>query len=161
MQFDTNNKIVKLCARGMELEGEGKKEEALKTFQQAWDEATNDFEKFTSAHYVARHQDNIADKLRWDKTALNLALKINDENMRGTYPSLYLNIGKCYEDLSDFGPVRVPRDSYFVMGDHRISSNDSRVFGPVASHFIYGRAVFAYWPVGHFGSLSVTEANSK
>src|SRR5271168_2178543 len=37
-----------------------------------------------------------------------------------------------YEDLSDFGPVRVPADNYFVMGDHRISSNDSRVFGPVA-----------------------------
>src|SRR5882724_122868 len=66
-----------------------------------------------------------------------------------------------YEDLSDFGPVRVPRDSYFVMGDHRISSNDSRVFGPVASHFIYGRAVFAYWPVDHFGSLSTTEADTK
>src|SRR5690349_19637053 len=30
-----------------------------------------------------------------------------------------------YEDLSDFGPIRVPKDSYFVMGDHRISSNDS------------------------------------
>ena len=66
-----------------------------------------------------------------------------------------------YEDLSDFGPVRVPRDSYFVMGDHRISSNDSRVFGPVASRFIYGRAVFAYWPVDHFGSLSATEADTK
>ena len=66
-----------------------------------------------------------------------------------------------YEDLSDFGPVRVPKDNYFVMGDHRISSNDSRVFGAVASHFIYGRAVFAYWPVDHFGSLSTTEANTK
>ena len=66
-----------------------------------------------------------------------------------------------YEDLSDFGPVRVPADSYFVMGDHRISSNDSRVFGPVSSRYIYGRAVFAYWPVDHFGSLSVTEANTK
>ena len=66
-----------------------------------------------------------------------------------------------YEDLSDFGPVRVPKDNYFVMGDHRISSNDSRVFGPVANRYIYGRAVFAYWPVDHFGSLSTTEADTK
>jgi signal peptidase I len=66
-----------------------------------------------------------------------------------------------YEDVSDFGPIRVPMDNYFVMGDHRISSNDSRVFGPVASRYIYGRAVFAYWPVDHFGSLSTTEANTK
>ena len=66
-----------------------------------------------------------------------------------------------YTDVTDFGPIKVPKDSYFVMGDHRISSNDSRVFGPVASQFIYGRAVFAYWPVDHFGSLSTAEANEK
>src|SRR6201993_3746305 len=67
-----------------------------------------------------------------------------------------------YEDLSDYGPVRVPPNMFFVMGDHRISSNDSRVFGPVPSRFIYGRAVFAYWPVDHFGSLSSTaEAQEK
>jgi signal peptidase I len=66
-----------------------------------------------------------------------------------------------YEDVSDFGPEPVPMDYYFVMGDHRISSNDSRVFGPVASRYIYGRAVFAYWPVDHFGSLSASEAKTK
>src|SRR5262249_23934583 len=66
-----------------------------------------------------------------------------------------------YEDMSDYGPIRVPHGSYFVMGDHRISSNDSRVFGPVHSQFIYGRAVFAYWPLGQFGSLSTAEAQDK
>jgi signal peptidase I len=66
-----------------------------------------------------------------------------------------------YEDVSDYGPMPVPAGSYFVMGDHRISSNDSRVFGPVPSQFIYGRAVFAYWPVDHFGSLAMTEADTK
>jgi len=66
-----------------------------------------------------------------------------------------------YADVSDFGPLAVSRGSYFVMGDHRISSNDSRVFGAVSSQYIYGRAVFAYWPVDHFGSLSTTEANEK
>ena len=54
------------------------------------------------------------------------------------------------------GPMRVPKDEYFVMGDHRISSNDSRIFGPVPRKFIYGKAVFAYWPVDHFGSISVS-----
>ena len=66
-----------------------------------------------------------------------------------------------YEDLSDYGPVRVPPGNYFVMGDHRISSNDSRIFGPVPRRYIYGRAVFAYWPMDHFGSLSTTEAQTK
>ena len=106
MLFDTNNKIVKLCAQGMTLEGEEEKEEASKLFQQAWDEATNDLEKFISAHYLARHQESITGKLKWDETALQLALKINDDNVRGAYPSLYLNIAKCYEDLDDFDNAR-------------------------------------------------------
>ncbi len=106
MQFDPNNNVVKLCARGMNLEGEGKPEDAYKIFQQAWNEATNDFEKFTSAHYVARHQKSVADKLRWDETALNLALKIEDQSIQASYPSLYLNVAKCYEDLKDFDKAR-------------------------------------------------------
>ncbi len=107
MQFDPNNNVVKLCAQGMGLEGEGRNEEALKLFQQAWDEAKNDFEKFTSAHYVARHQKSLADKLKWDETALHFALKINDETIKASYPSLYLNIAKCYEDLNDFSNANI------------------------------------------------------
>jgi len=106
MQFDPNNKIVKLCAEGMTCEGEGEKNEALRLFQQAWDESTTDQEKFIAAHYVARHQASIAEKLVWDETALQLALKINDNNVRKAYSSLYLNIGKCYEELNDFDNAR-------------------------------------------------------
>jgi rifampin ADP-ribosylating transferase len=105
--YDPNSKIVKLCAEGMELEGQGRKDEALKHFEQAWKEASNDFEKFTAAHYVARHQESVADKLEWDETALQLALKINDETVMGAYPSLYLNIAKGNEDLNDFNNAKM------------------------------------------------------
>lgn len=102
MQFDSFNNVVQLCAEGMSLEGEGNAADAYKLFQQAWSESRNDFEKFTAAHYVARHQNSIEDKLKWDEISLNFALKIEDDNMRTHFPSLYLNIAKCYEDLKDF-----------------------------------------------------------
>src|SRR5215210_3889037 len=85
----------------MDLEEKGKPEEASRIFHQAWNEATNDFEKFIAAYYVARHQKNISDKLCWLQTALQFALKINDESVKSAYHSLYLNIAKCYEDLND------------------------------------------------------------
>lgn len=101
MQFDPNNHIVQLCAKGMCLEGEGKQEEASKLFQQAWEEAADDDGKYVAAHYVARHQQSLAAKLQWDITALNLALNIREEGIKANYPSLYLNVAKGYEDLAD------------------------------------------------------------
>ncbi|HKV06175.1 MAG TPA: signal peptidase I [Candidatus Acidoferrales bacterium] len=75
---------------------------------------------------------------------------VNGQELLDQYvPSSYL-------DGSTFAPRRIPQDEFFVMGDHRDSSNDSRVFGPVPRHYIYGKAVFAYWPVDHFGSLTST-----
>ena len=85
----------------MDLEEKGKPEEASRLFLQAWNEATNDFEKFIAAHYVARHQKNVSDKLKWLETVLQLALKINNDSVKGAFASLYVSIAKCYEDLND------------------------------------------------------------
>ena len=101
MEFNPNNNIVKLCLRGMGMEEESKPEEASKLFLQAWNEATNDFEKFIAAYYLSRHQKSVSDKLKWLETALQFALKINDDTVKSAFPSLYLNIAKCYDDLSD------------------------------------------------------------
>jgi signal peptidase I len=56
-------------------------------------------------------------------------------------------------DGSSYGPLHLGTQEFFVMGDHRDSSNDSRVFGPVPRTAIYGKAVFAYWPVAQFGTI--------
>lgn len=66
-----------------------------------------------------------------------------------------------YADSTNFGPMRIRAGEYFLMGDHRSSSNDSRVFGPVAEELIYGKAVFAYWPMERFGSIPAFAAETK
>jgi len=58
-----------------------------------------------------------------------------------------------YEDDRSYPEVVVPPDSYFVLGDHRSLSNDSRDFGPVDASYIYGKAVFGYWPMEKVGRL--------
>jgi tetratricopeptide (TPR) repeat protein len=101
MEFSPTNPIVKLCLQGMAMEDQGKSEEAYQLFLQAWNEATNDFEKFLAAHYVARHQKDVRDKLKWLETTLQFALKINNDAVKSAFPSLYLNIAKCYEESGD------------------------------------------------------------
>jgi tetratricopeptide (TPR) repeat protein len=103
MEFSPFNPIVKLCLQGMDLEEKGNPQEALQLFLQGWDEATNDFEKYLAAHYIARQQKTIPDKLKWLETALQFALKINDDAVKSAFPSLYSNIAKCYEELGDPG----------------------------------------------------------
>ncbi len=56
-----------------------------------------------------------------------------------------------YRDSRSMAEMVVPPDSYFMMGDHRSISSDSREFGPVGRSLIYGKAVFIYWPARDAG----------
>jgi len=58
-----------------------------------------------------------------------------------------------YRDHISMTRRTVPADQFFVLGDHRSSSNDSRNWGMVPRSFIYGKAVFVYWPLDRIGLL--------
>lgn len=53
----------------------------------------------------------------------------------------------------EYGPVTVPEDSYFMLGDNRTASKDSHIWGFVPSDKILGRVWIRYWPLNKFGAL--------
>jgi signal peptidase I len=58
-----------------------------------------------------------------------------------------------YRDSRSYTATVIPDDCYFVMGDHRSISSDSREFGVVERDLIYGKAVFVYWPAKDVGQV--------
>ena len=74
-------------------------------------------------------------------------VKINAEPYRESY------VLKRYRDRGTYPRVVVPEGEYYVLGDHRNTSNDSRTWGTVAHSYVTGKAVFSYWPLERFGVL--------
>jgi len=97
----------------------------------------------TSKSYIKRVIGVAGDRVR----IVNGQVYVNGEALDEDYvPSDYAD-GRSYSELV------VPRNSYFVLGDHRTMSSDSREFGPVNDRYIYGKAVFGYWPMEKLGRL--------
>lgn len=99
--MDPNNQVVRLCTEGMQAEAAGDNAEAKRLFEQAWAEATDDYERCVAAHYVARHQDGPEPTLHWNEECLRYADIVRDERVEAFYPSLLLNIGYCHEQMGD------------------------------------------------------------
>lgn len=112
MDIDPSNKVVQLCSEGMSAEFEGKLDESEELFNQAWALASNNFEAFIAAHYMARRQLSLADKLKWNLESFYLANKIEGDGMNKYLPSLCLNVGKSYEDLEQIAEAT----SYYRLG---------------------------------------------
>ena len=78
---------------------------------------------------------------------LDGAVYINEQLLTEPY------VDSRFVDHRSYPPVFVEQGHYFVLGDHRNQSNDSRMWGLVPAKYIYGKAVFRYWPVSKIGSL--------
>ena len=70
---------------------------------------------------------------------------VNGKQLREKY------VPTMYADDRSQPEMTVPANEFFVMGDHRSISSDSRDFGPVDRSLIYGKAAFVYWPMDQVG----------
>ncbi len=63
----------------------------------AWDEASVGFEKYLAAYFVARSHSATSEQFAWYRTALRLALQVDDPAARSALPSIYANLARCYD----------------------------------------------------------------
>ena len=97
----------------------------------------------TSKSYIKRIIAVPGDRIAIDKGRVYInGLLLREEYVPGEY-----------RDLRSYPETVISAGTYFVMGDHRSLSSDSRDFGPIEERFVIGKAVFIYWPFDKLGLL--------
>jgi signal peptidase I len=93
--------------------------------------------------YIKRVIGVAGDRVRIDEGRVY----VNDEVLYEPY------VRPTYRDDRSIPETTVPADSFFVLGDHRNMSSDSRDFGAIPQESVYGKAVFVYYPFDKLGKL--------
>jgi signal peptidase I len=96
-----------------------------------------------SKSYIKRVIGMAGDRIRIDGGHVY----VNDQALDEDY------VPPAYADFRSYPEITVPEHYFFVLGDHRSMSSDSREFGPVNQSLIYGKAVFGYWPMDKLGRV--------
>jgi signal peptidase I len=94
-----------------------------------------------------------------EKSYIKRVIALPGDRLRIDHGTVLLNgrrlletyVPQEYRDTRSMVEMVVPEGAYFMMGDHRSISSDSREFGPVERSLIYGKAVFIYWPARDAG----------
>ena len=97
--IDPANPVVILCARG--VAAEGVPSEARRLFEHAWAARHDDYDAAIAAHFLARHQETAADRLRWNLVALRHAEAAPYGKAASFLASLYLNLGDAQASVGD------------------------------------------------------------
>src|SRR3981081_3621495 len=89
-----------------------------------------------------------------EKSYIKRVIAVPGDDLKIDHGRVYVNgapvaepyVPNRFADDRSQPEMTVPSHEYFVMGDHRSISSDSRDFGPVDRELIYGKAAFVYWP---------------
>ena len=97
-----------------------------------------------------------------EKSYIKRVIALPGDRLRIDQGAVYLNGKKLpepyvpeeFRDTKSMPETVIPDDEYFMLGDHRCISSDSREFGPVDRDLIYGKAAFIYWPTKDAGVVN-------